>query len=736
MKYSKLMAAAMSVCLFTGALGGCGKKTAESGTLSSPTPGKYVELELELPDEWNGWTAKQMFAKENSLHFLLVKEEENHMLLREWERSEDSFSDVTENWMHTLELPAQKWMPLNLITDGKDEKYLFAQYADENEDDYKGHLWRSGNDTALEITPEKWTILDEELGYYQFINGIAALDNDTLAVNCGNSVDLLYSGDGSLLESQPTEKYYGDTMLSDGENIYLFSMSNGGVTDIEKRPDGKTDHAELIPFSQSNAKVCVAKDGTLTSAGSDGIFQCKAGETDWKKLLSGSETDFSLSNCWCIDLATLEDGGIYALFQNDDNTVKLKQYVYDPDAVTEIRETLTLYAVTESFLLQNAAALYHREHPDVAIELQYGFTYNDMYSGKELDYNDVYQNLNTMLLSDNAPDILVMDHLNIKSFQEKELLTDINDVVSSLEEDGTLLKNITGSYVQENGKRYLVPLQFAFTYITGRDITAADMQSLENLAAFLSNRQENFLGAQTVEELVDKFYPYFCNDIIKDKELDKEVLKAKLEALKEIGDNCGIVAKHDDNTGRNGKCFNMWDLASSIKLGMDAADGFNNCMFPIAITEYINGDFTAFENSFTPMMQIGICAKSKYQDTAKDFLNFALSQEVQGTDYYSGFPVNISCLETLAKADRSDLKAETLIQTADGGEDVFTSSDYSQETAQKLLDLCKSLNKPKTEDEKIREVLIESLGDYLAGAETVDDAVSEIEAGLKMYLAE
>lgn len=736
MKYAKLTAAAVSVFLAAGMLSGCGKEDTGIDSIPAVSTGRYVEEEQELPDEWNGWTVKQLFTEDERLHFLIARERDGGLQLQEWEQQGDTFADVTESWLNTVPLPPQEWIQLKMMEDGNGVQYLFAEYAEE--DSYRGHLWRSDGETALDITPEKWTVPDEQYGYYEFVYGIAALNNGTLAVNSSSSIDLLYGEDGSVLESEAAAGYYAETVLSDGENIYLFSIGSGdAVTEVEKRPGGKSGAAEKIPFGQGSAgSVCVVEDGTLISADPDGIFRCAAGESDWEKLVAGTETNFSLVNCWCIGLAALKDGRVYALFSNSDGTMKLNKYEYDPDAVTEVAETLKLYAVEENYLLQNAVALYHREHPEIVIEVEYGFTYNDKYSDKELDYNEIYQKLNTMLMTDEAPDILVMDHLKIDSFEEKGLLADINDVVGAMEENGEVLSGITGSYVKEDGGRYVVPLQFAFTYITGRDITAADMQSLESLAAFLSGKSESYLGAQTVEELVEKFYPYFCDDIINGKELDKEVLKEKLEALKEIADNSGIVAQHDDNSGRSGHCYNIWDLASRAKLAIDEGNGFNGCMFDVAITDYIKGDFAAFESSFTPLLQIGICTKSKYQDTAKDFLSFALSEAVQGTDYYSGFPINTACLEKLAAADRSDKGAETTIETEDGGEEIFEILDYSQETAGKLLDLCKALVKPKKEDEKIREVLTESLGDYLSDAETVEDAIVKIEAGLKMYLAE
>lgn len=736
MKHRRLAAAAVSLVLAVGALGGCEKENAGSDLLPEAEKGKYVEEEQALPEEWEDWTVKQLFARDEKLHFLLAKEEGGSLRLQEWEQQEDSYINVTEGWLNMAELPAQVWMELKVMYDGNGTGYLFAEYVEE--ESYRSHLWRSDGEGILDITPEKWTVPDEEYGIYEFVYGIAALDNGTVAANCSRSVDLFYGEDGSLLESEASEGYYAGTVLSDGKNLYLFSMDSGGaITRVEKRPGGKSSGSELIPFGQgSSASLCAGSDGTLISAGADGIFRCRAGEDDWEKLLAGTETDFSLSGCWCTGLAALTDGRIYAVFQYEDGTVKLKKYEFDPEAVTEVTETLKLYAVEESYLLQNAVALYHREHPEVAIEVEYAYTYNDKYSGAVINYDEVYQKLNTLLMTEEAPDILVLDHLKIDSFAEKGLLADINDVVGAMEERGELVSGVTGSFLREDGSRYVVPLQFAFTYITGRDIGEADMQSLESLAAFLKDKEESYLGAQTVEELVDKFYPFFCGDIVKDKELDKEALRGKLTALKAVADNCGIVTEHDGDNGRNGHCYNIWDLASGAKLGMDEGNGFNGCMFAVAITEYIGGEFTAFENSFTPMMQIGICTKSSYQDTARDFLGFVLSEAVQGTDYYAGFPVNTACLEELAAADRSGVQAETTIETADGGEEIFQISTYSRETAGKLLELCKGLDKPQKEDAKIREVLIESLGGYLSGIESMEEAITKIEAGLKMYLAE
>ena len=92
-------------------------------------------------------------------------------------------------------------------------------------------------------------------------------------------------------------------------------------------------------------------------------------------------------------------------------------------------------------------------------------------------------------------------------------------------------------------------------------------------------------------------------------------------------------------------------------------------------------------------------------------------------------------MEKQSTQDRSEAEAETAIMV-DGGYEVFQIKSYSQETAEKLLALCKTLHHPIKEDSKIREVLIDALEGYLNGNQTKEETIQQIEGGLKMYLAE
>ena len=722
--------------LLAGSITGCGRQGASGDDgIGSPERGAWLEKEVSPTGIPQGVVPKQLCTVDDKVHLVTAAEGDGGFRLQEWELQEDSFTEVTADWLSDFVIPGESWADISLMRDGNGVQYLYYDLPGGG-DGYRGYLWRGSGAEAKEITPEKWTVVNQEYGSYEYINGIAALDNGSLVAATWLSADRINGEDGSLLDSLPITGYYDGKMVTDGENVYLCSAgTTGSIDGLEKWAGGSINDAETIPLGQNSAfspKFCALPDGTLISADSEGIFRCEAGTKDWKKLLSGMETGFSLSDIWCTDLTALQDGRIYALFRGDGGTWKLLKYEYDPEAMPVVSTVIKLYAVEENTLLQNAAAMYHRENPEILIEVEYVYSREDQYSGDALDYNTVQQQINTMLMGSEAPDILVLDHLNKDSYLEKGLLVDLRDVVAPMEESGELLSNIMEAYRTEDGKQCIVPLQFGFTLAMGRDITVSDMASMETLGAFLSGQSENYMGARTVTELVDLFYPYFCGRMVENKALDREALSGYLEALKQITDNSGLIEKRD----KNERDYNLWDLAYLAKFEMEMNAGFYDSMFPLAIADYIRSDFTAFENTFVPYVEMAVSAKSEQQDIARDFLAFCLSEKVQGKDYYTGFPVNAGCLETQAEIDRSDYAAESTIEIGEGAEELFQIGAYPAETAQKLVTLCKGLDRPVKEDAKIREVLIETLPPYLQGTQSLEETLDQIEGGLKMYLAE
>lgn len=744
----KGIALATCMAIVMGLLTGCGKKN-DLQIAASPDEvqkGRYVETELSLPEEWKDKNISQIFRSGDELHFLVAGGPEGQVSLEEWKLGEgDTLTEVTKDWLKAL--PEGKGLEssdsFTLLQDTEGNQYLYGNcYRDEESS--SAHLWKEADSSALDITPQKW-LEPMDMDGYRFYDTpqYVALTEDGLLVGLSYfSLDVVLAQDGSLVSSQESDSLTDSGSLSDnqwvsavGDTLYLAQADEQGSVNglLQMQLDGNNGAKAkgVIPFSQdsySSAYFSVLGDGTVYAADADGFFRCDAGDTNWQKLLEGIDTSFSMSDQWCRDIVALSDGSVYAWFGSESGD-KIMIYRYDPDAVTEVTEELTLYTVEESFFLQQAAVQYHKQHPEVLIHVDAAISMTDKYSGNA-DYQQIYQDLNTSLTSGNGPDLMVMDHLKLDTYASKGLLLDLQEILQPMEEDGTLLSNITTAYQEADGRRYAVPLQFGLLLAVGRDVQPEEMSSMDAIAKAVSGKTESYMGDRTCGELVEEFYPLIVDDILQNRQVNRDSLRPWLEDLKKIADNCGILPSR-----KEGRAANIWDLGSDVKLVLQETDGFNQAMTPYAVAELLNANVVSVENAFYPKMVIGINSRSEHVEIAKDFLRFALSEELQSVDTYEGFPVNAKALETQAAADRSMAEAYTTYDI-DGSTVEFAIKSYSEETANHLTELCRAATLCLKEDTQIETSLTESLQAYLNGQASVEEAMDAVEGSLKMYLAE
>ena len=744
----KGIALATCMAIVMGMFTGCGKKD-DLQIGASPEEaqkGRYVETELSLPEEWNDRNISQIFRSGDELHFLVAGEAEGQVSLEEWKLGDgDALTEVTKDWLK--DLPEGKDLEssdsFTLLQDAEGNQYLYGNcYRDEESS--SAHLWKEEGGSALDITPQKWQEPVDMDGYrfYDTPQSVTLTEDGLLVGLSYFSLDVILAQDGSLISSQESDSLSDSGNLSDnkwvsavGDTLYLAQADEQGSVNglLQMRLDGNNGAKvkEVLPFSQdsySSAYFSVLEDGTVYAADADGFFRCNAGDTNWQKLLQGIDTSFSLSGLWCRDIVALSDGSVYAWFGNGSGD-KMMRYRYDPDAVTEVTEELTLYTVEESFFLQQAAVQYHKMHPEVMIHVDAVVSMNDKYNGTA-DYQQIYQDLNTSLTSGKGPDLMVMDHLKLDTYASKGLLLDLQEVLKPMEEDGTLLSNITTAYEEENGVRYAVPLEFGLLLAIGRDMQPEEMGSMNAIAKAVSGKTESCLGDRTCGELVEEFYPLIVDDILQNRQVNRDTLRSWLEDLKSIADNCGILASR-----KEGRAANIWDLGTDVRLVLEETDGFYEAMNPYAVAELLNANVASVENAFYPKMVIGINSQGEHVETAKDFLRFALSEELQSVDTYEGFPVNAKALEDQAAADRSMAEAYTTYDV-DGSSVEFVIKSYSAETAKHLMELCRTADLCLKEDNQIEISLTESLQAYLQGQATVEEAMDAVEGSLKMYLAE
>lgn len=721
------------------AFAGCGKEENDLTGSKAQTKGRYVEREMTLPE---GVTAENIvgIGKEGNVLTLTVRREEEGMAVfstYEYEAKTEAFTETTGEWLKQLEIPYEEYGNVIWQKGKNGEEFLYTVFKsqDSEEDYWLGHLYRTTDGkSAEEITPKSWQTFNEKYYYYEYPSSIV-LQQETLIANLGNRLEYYQSEDGSLIRTREFSSPYGEEMKADGENLYLFSCSDMGIIKgievYEPGNDKAVNSIEISTNSSGSSYVDILEDKSFIYCCENGFYKYGVDGTQWEQIIPAAYTSLGRMDFWCKDMIALEDGSCYALFAGQNENGALMQYVYDEEMIIETTKVLKVYSIHESSILKQAAALFRTKHPEVIVEIETVLSFEDTLEDN-INMTAICTALNGQLLAGEAADILVMDGLDIESYVEKGLLLDIGDTISPLEEQGELLENITAGYETGEGKRYVVPLRFGMTMVAARELEAGNLSDMKALAQALAAAQESVLGVRTVEDLTAQFTPFFMDEIIKGKELDQEKLKEYLELLKDIGNNCGVVQDYgEDMRGKN-----IWELPSEVKAAFYQTEGFNQAMLPLSAVKLVNGSYDCFADTFFPLFEAGIYSKTAEPELAKEFLAFALSQEVQNTDFYDGFPVNVKSLNYQAAQDRNDNKAVTMIDIGGGSYSEFVIDTYSEEEAQRLIEICKGLTKRAYTDSRIEQEIAAALPAYLSGEQSVEATIQKIYDSLNMYLAE
>lgn len=131
------------------------------------------------------------------------------------------------------------------------------------------------------------------------------------------------------------------------------------------------------------------------------------------------------------------------------------------------------------------AAVFANQYPDCDVQLEFG---RDATS-QALSDEDIIKNLNTRLLAGEAPDVLFLDGLPIRSLMEKGVLASLDGVVSM---DG-YYENILTAYSLD-GRPYAYPSVFRVpVFVSGSsEINVDDYASLGVAGRALSGAKPDF----------------------------------------------------------------------------------------------------------------------------------------------------------------------------------------------------------------------------------------------------
>lgn len=773
----------LTACLLLGVmlfLQGCGGKDQEiqdSGPKEQPagedgapaeeenqerSMGRYLEEEIILPDEIAVNNYPKMCLQRMESGELVILEQKAGMYLSDDQG--ESWSKKDTPWLSELQ---GAYVAHMAIAPNGSAAFVYSPPADGSGEADEGgyhpqylYVDPEGNTTKLESP-------DRDQSIHQFWFG----KDNTLYV---------YMMGGKVYEMDPESKEYRKLFENEGmsnyvcfTDSYMVISGSRGLTFYHTEEKMLVDHDPVLQDfltehvgdevgANSDSYTVVLEEGeqadVICFACESGLYRHVIGGTAVEQIMEGNLSSLGDPKMNLAGMAVLPDNEFAILYTNG----KLYRYTFDPDIPTIPEEQVSIYSLTENYAVRQAVSLFQKQHPEAYVRYEIGMnTENGMTS------EDAIKNLNTRIMSGSGPDLLVLDGLPRRSYEEKGVLMDLSELVGDFGDENTLFPNIVESCT-EDGKLWYLPLRFRLPLLAGEKEAIDGVTDLRTLADTMEALREanpkGTLSDFTTEEKTLRILGIVCSGAWTTKEtgaIDEERLTDFLTQARRIfqAEAAGLSEeemstyemRYENSLNWSGAMEYFADISSSglsVAMGMQKmgagvnsmVDGGFNLISTLANQEE-NFSYGIWQGQITggfiPKGMIGISSGSKDSQLTRDFFRFLYGRELQDIEVSTGLPVNMASFESLRENKRPEDQSISIGTTGSDGEVFGLDIKWSgKEDFDALKRMAESVTAVCAGDAVIEEVVYEVGQKALNDSISVEEAVKEIVKKAAIYLAE
>ena len=478
-------------------------------------------------------------------------------------------------------------------------------------------------------------------------------------------------------------------------------------------------------------------------AGKEGLI--KITEEGNIGLLEGNKCTLGNSNFVVLDIYAENSESIYALLEDIDGNSHLFYYNYD-DSISEEARELNIFTLDKNKFLEQAINLYQSQNRDFDINLTVA---REEYP--ELSDEDIIKNLNTEIANGNSPDIIFLDGLNTKEYLNKDVLIDLSEVVTEVEDKEEIYENIFKTFENERGI-FAVPLKFSFM------IEASEYSDINNFNDFndfieqvksVIEKDKDFSKQiLTLNQAISIYYRVIFNG---EEDFTEENLKSFYSNLDEL---ISIMETYEIEDEME-ECIHEIDLsyirvlpcnfedivlASSGKMmvAMDYIDSlYSYCQLIRCdeLNDELSYNIMASDDSkiFIPQSIVGISSKSKDIDGAKSFLKFLISEEGQSSyDFMNGLAINKN---SLIKSMENVVEFEMEINI-NGNSKSLKIDAFNENEKEQFFNDINDMTMASITNPTIESIIMEQANKILHNNLNPDEATKNAYKKLKIYLME
>lgn len=728
-------------------------------TADGKSMGRYIETEYSLPEEMTRMNG-------------LTKREDGTLVIFDYNegmfQSEDegkTWNKVEKSWF--TEIKETEYIMDIEVSPKNGFAIISSPYVEENEeeDDYDLHptfyyIDDEGNRTDFDIP----------YSGYEYVNRFFFDSEGVLYGACyGGKIYEINLEDGSFklfYEAASTASdmvFIGDEVIINmREDLIVYNKEkkelNGQdevLIDFIKKetPEDKYDYVD-----QSKLLLLAGEEeNVIYTAFNKGLYRHIMGGNVMERIMDGSLCTLGEPSSGLVGMQQISEERFLILYSDK----RLIEYHYDETVPTIPTTTLTAYSLRNNDVLRQAISIYQKKNPDVYVNYVVG-----MDSDSGITREDAIKKLNTEIMAGKGPDLLLLDNLNMDSYIEKGMLTDISPYLSDLINEKLLCENIVKIY-QKDGAIYTLPAEFSIGMMTGdQDVLASikDLKSLADAAESMRAMYPNgsIFSCYTEEGILKMLSTNNVPGLVmEDGSIDTEKLTEFLTQAKRIyqAEIAGIPIERREQFRK------MWNEMESemVEYMLDvSSNSFEMLTGEARMSVGVLSDFdwgfgtlVSLQDSldhfgfaaakgmvsdvFRPYTMAAINAKSDQQEMAGELIKILYSEENLNMSIRKGFAINKNSIENEWKKVNG-YNGEVYGSMASTDEDgSFVTLDIrgaTKEEFDSVITMIEQAKIPYAGYDVIENALNEIGPDALNGNSSVEDTVSQIMKKVAIYLAE
>lgn len=593
-------------------------------------------------------------------------------------------------------------------------------------------------------------------------NGILYIATDT---------GTLYEADpisGTLTKMLESEDAIEQVSFSE-KRLVALTAEGALIYDLERKEQTESDgvldqfvreKAEAagnqIHFTVDAYSVYAQQDGDrIYLVCQDGIYAHSFGGGTMEKLMDGTMYAMGNPEYGIYGMLLLPDTAFLILYGN-----KVGRLTYDPCLAAVPEKELKVFSLIKDDVMQKTASLFMQKYPEIYVNYETGMGQE---SGQTAE--DAIRALNTEIMAGEGPDVLLLDGLPLRSYEEKGILADLSETIEEAKKQEPVFENIVEAFRREDGGIYAVPARFEVPALLGPEefVREGGLEILVDAVRRLRDRKEtgSVMGGITAEGVLKLLAlssaPAWEGE---NGQMNEEAVRKFLDAAQKIyeAEASGVTEKErelfDSMDFGN---IETGDLKSDTRLLMDA--GANEMFLDpdrlalgkvcdewsmqsmVSAQRQTPGSAYGLmpgqaDHVFLPRTIAGISAASTQKELAEQFLQLMLSEEAAAFD---GFSINRAAQKAAVSANEGDENGIIGAIAAEGSDGMMkTMNLYAlrEEERQWLEEMIGSLTTPYLGGSVLEAAVLEAGTALLEGTAEPDRVMEQIRKKVRLELAE